>query len=250
MWQLSDTTATCSCNAFTASLDLQRPDGGLRQIAFAHQPLPNASCLEARLNPAASCPSLELQDAYQQGNDVVATYASQAKGVHPRFRWRATPVTASGRGEALMMEMLISIHADRLDTDPAVHIQCRLPAQSCQVLQAPNKPATHVLHRSEPSETVNVDCGGASRAFLFHVANPSLRFGLVFPTADVIGAELAGDSSRELITSRVSFFDGRLEKGVLRRTQLRLIAAPAEAADDLLATQWAGMMMAAPPLST
>lgn len=254
MWHLSDTTATCSCNAFNASLDLQRPDGGLRHIIFSHQPLPHASLLEMHVTPTPSRASLELQEAYHRGSDLVARYASQATGVRPQLRWRATPIIAGGQGEAVRLEMLISVHTDRLDTDPAVHIQCRLPAQSCEVLEAPNEPATDVYYPSEARKTVEAGREGTSRALRFHVPNLSLCCGLVFPTADVMGAALAGDSTRGLITSTVSFFGGRLEKGVLRRTELTLLVAPAAAAaaeeDDVLAANWADMMRAPPPLST
>lgn len=254
MWQLSDTNATCSSDAFNASLDLQHPERGLRQITLphqshAHQSLANASLLEVHPNAVTSGPALELQEAYQRGNDLVASYASQAKDVRPQFRWRVTAGTASGWGGGLMIEMLISIHSDRLDADPGLHIQSRVPAQSCEMFQAPNKPAAEVFYPSETSPSMEADCSGASCAFLLHVINPSLDFGLIVPTVDVVAAGLWGDAAGGLITSRISFFGGRLEKGVLRRTQLRLIAAPAKSAGDLLATQWTDMLMTPPPLS-
>lgn len=249
MWQLSETTATWQESGFHGLLDLRHPERGLEKMALLGQSLDTASLLQVHWGPTASRNNLQLEDYYARGNDLVGSYANRPAGVHPQFRWRAAAIKPHVGTGAMMIDMLISIHTDRLDATPTTRVQCRLPARACEVWRDPAETEPTELSPTEERPEMAIDYGGTGCVLTFPLEQTSYCCGLIFPAADVVDTHLSSVPREGILTSTISFFGGRLEKGTMRRTQLRLIMTPQDAAKRVLKEQWTDMMQSPPPLT-
>ena len=123
------------------------------------------------------------------------------------------------------MEALVSARTDLLDSNPTVDVRCTLPAESCDVLHEPDAMVVTEFALSQNPATLDIDTG-SPHALSFRLAQSQFVFAQMLPAADVVHAELASESVTQTITSTVSFFGGRIEKGVIRRARLRAFLAP------------------------
>ncbi len=85
------------------------------------------------------------------------------------------------------------------------------------------------------------------------LSSPSRRalcFAQWYDTADVFESQLQSDPQRGTITSRVSFFPGRLEKGVIRRGRMRVALGSDAELQRHLPQQLQQLRTAPPPLTT
>lgn len=250
MWNLTGKTATWQSDQLHTAIDLRHPELGLHRVVILDHLLHHVSLMRISLPPSATPATLQLENAYTRGSDLVVSYENAARGVHPEFRWRIEPVRRGAQPEGAMIEMLISTRSDWLESDPTVNIGCQLPATTCDVLRDPGAPARIVFPHTAPDHAIDIDCSCSSCALAFHLAEMPLVFGELFDTADVARAGLAADQTHDTIASTITFFPGQLERGVIRRTQLRAVLVPEECAERVLAQQWADMIASPPPLTT
>ncbi len=150
----------------------------------------------------------------------------------------------------VMIEAVVSTRTDLLDSDPMIDVHCRFDALSCQVLPAPNALPVTEFSVSQIPASLGIECGASGCALAFQLNNIPLVFAQMFLAADVVRAGLEGDSVNQTITSTVSLFSGRVEKGVIRRARLRTILVPEEQAHHQVSEKWSEMLVAPPPLAT
>ena len=234
------------CDQLHATVDLQHLTPALGDVAFHGQRLRETALLQMRLEDNDA--PMQLDDHYIRGNDLIANYSDAAGYVRREFYWRIMPGQGAQAGWVLM-EALVSARTDLLDSNPTVDVRCTLPAESCAVLHEPDAREVTEFAVSQGPATLDIDTG-SPHALSFRLAQSRFVFAQLLPAADVVHAELASESVSQTITSTVSFFGGRVEKGVIRRARLRAFLAPQDGARRVLGEQWGEMLAAPPPLAT
>ncbi len=259
MWRLVGTTATWQCDQLRASLDLQQPQRGLERLAFQGKSLRETALMQVFLadrdEETGGCERsrlrsrLQLEECYVRGSDLVATYADSGRNVFPEFYWRVSTGSPTHSG-AVVLDLLVSMRTDLPDGDPSVDLRCRLPAESCDVIREPGSVAEEIVSLRNDREQGDIGCGPSGIAFSFHLPESLPLFALMFHAADVMGTGLEADAAEQVIRSTVSFFGGRVERGVIRRATLRGVLVPEERAGHVVTEQWLDLLAAPPPLAT
>ncbi len=249
MWRLAGNIATWRADPFQVTLDLQHPERGLGSVLFQSQPLPAAALLQMHLAANRNSTAMELTESYVRGSDLITKYTDAEQHICPEFCWRVCP----GRNVAtrsLMIEVLISTQTDLLDGDPTVGVQSSLRTRTCELFSSPHAPAEQVFTPLQVPLPQPIDCGPAGCMLLFHLAEMPLIFAQLFDSGDVVQSLIVGNSVEKTMTSTVSLFGGRFEKGVIRRARLRGILATGAQAESVLAELWNDMRLSPPPLAT
>jgi len=249
VWQLTGKTVTWQSDELRLSVDLLHPELGFQDINYLTDPVPRASLMKVSPPPGTTAASLQLDDSYVRENDLVVHYVEPAGGVRPEFRWRILPAGRDAGTGGIAIDMLISTRSDLLDSDPTLEIQSCVPAGACDVLRDSVDAARMVFPAAEPDRSFDLDCSCSTCALSFRLADAPLVFTQIFSTADAVRASLTAGPGKEIITSTISFFPGRLERGVMRRVRLRGLLAAAECAERALEEQWADMITSPPPLA-
>jgi len=87
---------------------------------------------------------------------------------------------------------------------------------------------------------LSMSCGNADLAAVAQV----------FDGADVLGSQLQGNPEQGTITSLISLFRGRVEKGVIRRARIRTMVAAQHLVTQRLEHEMRQFRAAPPPLAT
>ncbi len=249
MWRLAGSTATWHDDQYRVALDLLHPERGLAEIVAQGQTFPDAALLQMHVAADGTNPALRLTDRYVRGSDLIATYADVGQNVRPEFCWRVLPAGEPALG-AFMIETLISTQTDLLNSDPTIDIQSCLRAATCSLFSEPQVAAGETLTPLRIANSPHIDYAASGCAMLFDCDASPLTYAQLFDAVDVVRTSLSSDLANQTITATVSLFGGRFEKGVIRRTRMRGIWAPADHAERLLRVCWNDMRLAPLPLAT
>lgn len=173
-------------------------------------------------------------------------------GLFPEIYWRMAEVAANAK--SVMIELLVSVRTDWLDSDPRVMIQSVLPADSYGVWPGPHgveqvqEAASCLLRRA--LAVSEEGCVVVSSLKDESLEDGKLVFAQLVDPADLADVEVSCEGSPPRLTSLISCFSGRLEKGVIRRARLRAVITSEREADGVWTDQWKSLVSASPPLTT
>jgi hypothetical protein len=232
---------------YRASVDLRHPLPALTDLHIGDDHF--TSSMLMGVESTAACGQARLQDCYVRGDDLVAQYDATKLPLRIQIYWRNQPLPEAVVG-AVMLETLVSVQTDLLDSDPTVLIHARLPADAVEVYSEPGQVRPQLYGAADLDGPTSVQVGSAGRAFVFHFRQRPIVFAQWFAGADVDAATLRSDGPGHDLAATVSFFRGRVEKGVIRRCRLQAMLGDASAVSRLLHDAWSGMLAAPPPLTT
>jgi len=248
MWRLTGHQAIWQSNDLQTAIDLESPEQGLSNVVLREHRLVAAALMQLQPATVSEPDELLLQDCYVRDDDLVAVYSHRPTQLRTEFYWRLRSGELDG-GRTWAVEAIFSVQTDLLDHNPRVDLCCRLPAISCQVLRQPDEIAALV----ERSERQTLEIERASEAWVvlrFELDHQPLAFAQLYSVADVAASRLQTDAEAGTIESTVSFFPGRLEKGVIRRARMRGILAARRDMDAAIRHHWRELTTAPPPLTT
>ncbi len=248
MWRLNGTIARWESARLRASIDVALPQQGLTQVMWQRDLLPDASLMQMLLQSGDPSCSIQLEDCYIRGNDLIARYADErAEVLFPEFYWRVCD--GSLQSGLVVIESLLSVQTQLLDSNPQVCVACAMPADGYQVWRGAEQLAcVTTADLSVPQATMDVS--GLGCAALWKSTRQPVVFGQLIQSSDVVNATMACDAEQQIVSSRVLYFEGRLEKGVIRRARVRGILGPDDRAGELVVDQWRDLLLAPPPLTT
>lgn len=226
-WQRIDHRAKLDCELWQAALDLAQPERGLSGWRHPRMGAVEAGLLGIRIagRPAAAWP---LVDAYSRDADFTICYGPTAESPYSLELVYSAGVGPSGLGPLPVLDLVVSVQTDLLDTHPVVSVASSGgPAVRFDVAVAA-PPATTPGARGTaavadydelrgPAITVTVwqfPWGHTGLAYLEMVHPADL------PVDDQLGDATSGPAHR--------LFGEFLEKGVIRRARLRGALVPAE----------------------
>ncbi len=129
LWNLDDTTAILKVSQLSARVDLLNPRAGLHQLEVGGASL-EGSVLGVRPGTDLVLPE-ELQEVFVRGNDLVVTYAeTDARPFSVQVYWRATV----GDAGVVMLDTILSLQTDLLESFPGIASETNLPAASTWVV--------------------------------------------------------------------------------------------------------------------
>ncbi len=151
MWRLSGTTACWESGRFQARVDVAHPERGIGHVAWDRHALPAASLMQMYLQPDAGSCSIQLEDCYVRGADLMARYVDISQHVMvPEFCWRICD--SATESDAVVIESLLSVHTQLLDSNPEVTVQCELSADRYQVWRLQKRRFSRTMRGSVVAE--------------------------------------------------------------------------------------------------
>lgn len=221
MWSIHQTWASVNVAGLSARVNLQQPEGGLLDVTWHGAPLGNSRLFQLRQPPLAA--SYDLSDAYVRGADLVALYRIPPReGLAVQVYWRFLEHADLG---AAGFEWIVSVQTDQLDDDPCLSIGSELACG--EVLQGTDSNATVFARVPLPERASDAPCRRAGTGvFLCRLsAGRGAYLEMVHPS-DFCAAEFLRMSDSEHLLSSFALFEGRLEKGVLRRARISGLLLP------------------------
>ncbi|MBX7075145.1 MAG: hypothetical protein K1X71_18535 [Pirellulales bacterium] len=205
-WRLANSVATLELDSLHARLDVGAPHQGM---GFLGSP---ARALAIELGAARGSVGA-LIDCFARGNALIATYAPTEKWpVLLELDWRATAATANLPAR---IDLQVSVHTDRLDSDPELSIGATWTANEIFSYSDKSNAWTARDDARHGELTSLVVCRQAGDAPSYvQMIHPSDFCGQQFAARD-------GD-----IALRAPLFRQRLEKGVIRRARIRAALVP------------------------
>ena len=227
-WTIDGTTARLTHTRLDGRLQLSKSSAGLTDVSIEGSPLPHTVLLRVdapNLSSGSSPrPPVEI---YRRQDDLVATY-QEHDGQQRRLQvyWRAVEVIPT-LPAATMLELVVSVQTDLLDSHPAMHASSQFPES--ELLQFADS------GDREPSRVNDLHDGRGG----FHLVRPrgsDVSFMQAAHPTDFAGVETAtAKDDRPYVEVRYPLFAEQLEKGVIRRARLRVALLP-RAGDLALAT--------------
>lgn len=223
-WTLSDTTAKVAHRDLTARLDLAHPEQGLLEIQLASQPLSDAKLFQLRsdafLNPDGKTSSV---DRYVRGDDLVTVYEQQcADRLRVQSYWRAVAPPADAN--ATILELVVSVQTDLLDSDPSLRIASDIAASEVLWLTDEGDARFDVVETPQDlvvalGETVGTPC------VVLRLADADSSLVQMAHPTDSMQVEVAS-AGEQRVEVRHPLFGEPLEKGVIRRGRLQVAFVP------------------------
>jgi len=193
-------------------VDLLRPGLGFRLQACDEESI-HATLLSVIMpgSPLATGPGEVLIESYSRGSDLVARYAETPdRSVRPECYWRYVDRV----GDALIIEVLISVQTSLLASEPAIHTRSILPAGELARIDVEQQFRLHPLGSSELTASSGLGILVVrSQAFVNWTYAE-----MIYPSDYIGGRVTAGEASIELV---FDLFPESLEKGVIRRARVR-----------------------------
>lgn len=226
MWQLDGTTARLNCGALRATVDLAAPQRGLALLHHGNAPLAGWLLgVTAQGNFASAERSgapddqWEPSDAYVRGNDLVVAYgAGPELPFGMQIYWRAGELT-SRRG--VVLDAIVSIQTRAWEAFPEVSVASALAIASADV----NGDAAVLRHLGLPWSYAEVAKPGDFKQDAFNIGEGNMG-----RTAWSFGREF-------------------MERGVIRRLQIRSAFVPADEDGTIAAYLRESLLAEAPPLT-
>ncbi len=239
-----------------AEVDLLNPAGGVSVLAVEGAIANDITLFRVRLPRSTSDSNV---DSFARGNDLIATYSETADNpFRAQIYWRFLPSAMSlavedDRGDpsparATALELIVSIQTNLLDSDPAVTVATELAAT--KVSRLGNVESAHLTDLSFASIPAVVGPDTGSGCFQFQLADAPLAYTEMVHPADfhrsTVDRGVDGTSSIRLSHQ---LFAQNLEKGVILRSRIRSVFAPAETDAVTSARAYQEFAASEPPLT-
>jgi len=195
-WLLDGHIARLNLPGLSLSFDADRPAAGLTKITVAGRPWPDGGLLG--VTGSMQSAGMALTDWHVRGNDLIAVYETGQPGAAQLDLFWHTAQPAPGDAWLGRIDLLVSVHTERLDWRYDVYLESVLP----QVTTATN-------------------CDGAVN--VFSAGEWSLAV-MVHP-ADLGSQELTAVSASSQLRQRL-YQTESLEKGVILRAWARVWFLP------------------------
>jgi hypothetical protein len=219
-WTIRETQAHLSLPHIEVGIDLAHAGAGLSDLAISGAPQGNVSLLQVDApNLTSGSSAYKPIDTYVRQNDLVATY-EESQGHRRRLQayWRAIESTPELTA-ATILELVVSVQTDLLDSQPAM----------CVASQFPTGEYLQFADTGE-NEPVQIDHPlGDSHAGLLLVrpAGSDVSFMQATHPADCSDIQISTqDADASLLEVRHPLFAEQLEKGVIRRSRVRVAILP------------------------
>ena len=231
-WQMdANALATVSSDGFALSVDTRRPAYGVHDISRHGVKYP-LRVLGISASPAQDVES--VSDAYVRGNDLIVAYEQTSdRTARPQMVWEA-----SCQHGQVCLDVTIAMQTSLLESDPSLTVRSRLAGGP--VLSLPQ--GAHGPDAFVPWQPDN-DWEGI---FMRRLDEKVSYVEIIYP-ADFRSEQASLDDDGNLQYSLINEF---LEKGVIRKAQLRAMLVDRQ--DDVRAA-WDGYLAvqnSAPPLAT
>ena len=223
-WRLAGSIGEFTAGAFSARVDVSRPELGLQHVALHGRPLDARLLCIGRDAAEPSARHWPVADAYVRGGDLVAAYRPQDDWPFlPQVYWRAN--ASASTGEPLCsLSLFISVQTHLLDTWPRIQIQSQVPADE-SLLIAAGGAAAAATSLSSGQHTIRPTTGPA--CVLQRLASQQFSYAEIMPASDFRELSIASDAKGSCGT-RWELFGDFLEKGVIWRARLHAILLPRE----------------------
>lgn len=255
-WQIQDHVARLTSERMSAEIDLLNPAGGATVASAGNVALTDVTLFRVGL-PATTHSGREGAspvEFFSRGNDLIAIYSERPD--HP-FRaqicWRLIASHHGGESmnelrDVAALELILSIQTSLLDSDPAVEVETQLAARQASQLADTTSARFNDVPASTIATSRSPDTGAG--CFRFPLAGGQLSYIEMIHPADFHRATLAsrGAASPALCLAH-ALFPQRLEKGVILRSRLRGLFAPADVANSAVARSYKEFAASEPPLT-
>ena len=257
VWRLQGTTAVLQTLQLAAVIDLLQPHAGLSQLVYYDTARGDTARGDTALSgfvlgitPGASAPmsSDDVGDVFLRGNDLVVSYSETAmRPFSLQVYWRAT----AGRDGALLLDTILSLQTDLLESFPAVAVETQLSAASAWQISNEGEAAT----KMNVDKGMNADKGQQCRlpaddsdGLLLRSADGGWSYAEMTHPEDRGGGRIER-SKRDVYLLRRQLGGGFLEKGVIRRLRVRGVLLPQENDLESAARYLASFATEQPPLT-
>jgi len=227
-WQLQENIASVQLPFLTGSIDVQEPQQGILLTSLLQREMHlRWHGLQIPTQPQ----SIHL-DSFARVNDLVAHYAETPQTrLRTELVWRIVECEP----QIVYVEQIISAQTSFLDSDPGVKTTFSMPSGEWLHWSATDG-STSELDSSRPA------------AYQFAAGAVLLRsqdvsFALITRATDTSGLQIEQVGGGSLAT--LDLFGGRIEKGVIRRGQVGILACNGD--DDLAILQSVHSRFAAAP---
>lgn len=241
-WSLQAEQASIQLGSWTAVVHSASPQWGLHQIRHGRQDVP-IRALQVALPARVGAPSgfdapstYRLADRYVRGTDLILSYepsepierlAENRRPLVSQVYWRA-----QASGPIAVLDLLISIQTDLLESRPLLEVRTGLPGElwSADVSSLHANaadPAWEPLRTgaTQPRGSLSLAQG---RIVLCRIPNIDFSYAEMIHPSDDLGATWRPNSATAspagILERRL--FHEYLEKGVIRRARLRGIFVP------------------------
>jgi hypothetical protein len=209
-WQLQADRASLTTEHWHVEMDPRSPNNGL-QIRYGSVELGHFF----KINPKPSH-SFNIQEAYVRQNDLILRYEQSGADLYTvQLNWRRLE---SQTPEALALELWISVQTTLLDTHPAIDIRSRTPDAFWHIL---------TLDDLSISKSTSTAIGLVKKSGVTAM--------IMLDPSDAQQSHKTLDRNEHLT---LKLFGEFMEKGVIRRARLRLIAVPGEIARSKIAKHY------------
>jgi hypothetical protein len=219
VWSIAGEKAILNASHLAARLDLNRPELGLTE--FIIDGVVVAQCHPLRLLfPSGGAP-MTSTDFYVRAHDLVVSYSPNRDELTSQAYYRYVDLGSHGAG----IDLILSRQTELLDADPRTIVSSLLPLGETLIFDGQRFDTEEV----SVGESVNLDTG----LYVHRFENRDVTFVEMIHPTDFEESVL----TRSLNTLHVdhTLFHHRLEKGVIRRGQLR--CAFVERESDLIIAQ-------------
>ena len=233
MWHLKDKVASFVTDPFQFQVNTARPIDGITSVRCAADDL--AICpLQISAHPPLQHQSEPIDEVYVRRGDLIATYRrASERTVRPQLVWSAAVNDGS-----LEIDLTIAMQTQLLASDPSLTLVTT--ARSEEVLMAVG--TVEEFEFQDASKDSSDACG----LFLFRLPRCGYSYAeMIYPP--------------DFDASRMEYREGRLEhrlicetleKGVIRKAQLRGMIVPRHQDTELAAAGFQSLRSSAPPLTT
>jgi hypothetical protein len=233
MWQLKDYVAAFAAGPFRIQINTARPHDGLTAIRCGTFDL--AICpLQISAQPPFKDRPEPIDEVYVRGDDVIATYRlASERTARPQVVW-----SAAVDDETLALDLTVAMQTQLLASDPS--LTSVTTAETAEVLMAVG--TVEQFEFEDAATGSSESCG----LFLFRLPDCDYSYAeMVYPPDYHAGQMKCGDGRLEY-----RLICEPLEKGVIRKAQLRGMLVPRQRDIQLASLSFRSLPAAAPPLTT
>jgi len=211
-WTIDKTQASYGAGRLSATWEPARPAAGLFLRTNTGQ-WPGL-CRLRSIGP--SQPPTQITDQFCRGNDLVVTYqAVESEQVRLTLQWQVTAPNLAG--VEMLLDLTLSVQTALLDSNPVVVVEHEIPGQAEVTIVGVEETDQPVFQESLGAVAL---AGPAAHL----VAEPEGSALAIMTRGRLSGQEMVRSGADSNAPRRLEqrLFEERLEKGVIRRSQIRV----------------------------
>jgi len=242
VWHLDSTTAVLCTPLLTARVNLLDPRVGLSQLVFKDATI-IGTVLGVSPGSNGGPSKNDLSDVFVRGNDLVATYAeTDDRPFSLQVYWRVS----SGEQGSLLLDTILSLQTDLLESFPGVAVETTLSATSAWFLSENETAVTELSFTANTPIALPTD---RADSLLLRSEGRHWSYAETTHPKDRGDSQIVRANDEEFQLQRQ--LGGRfLEKGVIRRLRVRGVFLPRENDEKLARQSFASLATDQPPLTT